>query len=137
VKIKIIIQRRTSVPVTAAVAAAATDSSSFGTMMIERLQEKHPQRATMNWMVQKRLQSTRGLMTRFFTVLKARCGQRTERRLHVTETVALGEKRFVALLTFDSQEFLIGGGSAGVSLLSRLGSNACSLREASESGEFR
>ncbi len=39
------------------------------------------------------------------------------KRLRVAETVSLGEKRFVALLAVDGREYLIGGGTSGVSLL--------------------
>jgi hypothetical protein len=42
------------------------------------------------------------------------------KRLRVAETVALGEKRFVALVCVEGREFLIGGGSSGVSLLAQL-----------------
>ena len=42
-------------------------------------------------------------------------------RLRVAETVSLGEKRFVALICVEGREFLIGGGTAGVSLLAQLG----------------
>jgi hypothetical protein len=42
------------------------------------------------------------------------------KRLRVTETVSLGEKRFVSIVCVEDQEFLIGGGSAGVSLLAQL-----------------
>jgi flagellar biogenesis protein FliO len=43
------------------------------------------------------------------------------KRLRVAETVSLGEKRFVALIRVEDCEFLIGGGSSGVSLLTQLG----------------
>jgi flagellar biogenesis protein FliO len=43
------------------------------------------------------------------------------KRLHVAETVSLGEKRFVAVVKVDGQEFLIGGGATNVALLARLG----------------
>ncbi len=43
------------------------------------------------------------------------------RQLRVTETVSLGEKRFVAVVQVDGRKFLIGGGSSGVSLLTQLG----------------
>lgn len=44
------------------------------------------------------------------------------KRLRVSETVALGEKRFVAIVSVEGREFLIGGGTSGVSLLAHLGS---------------
>jgi hypothetical protein len=42
------------------------------------------------------------------------------KRLRVTETVSLGEKRFVSIVCVEGREFLIGGGSAGMSLLAQL-----------------
>ncbi len=44
------------------------------------------------------------------------------KRLRVSETVTLGEKRFVAIVSVEGREFLIGGGTSGVSLLAHLGS---------------
>ena len=43
------------------------------------------------------------------------------RRLRVSETVSLGDKRFVSIVEVDGVDFLIGGGVANVSLLTRLG----------------
>jgi len=43
------------------------------------------------------------------------------RRLRLSESLSLGEKRFVAVIEFESERFLIAGGSAGVNLLARLG----------------
>jgi flagellar biogenesis protein FliO len=53
--------------------------------------------------------------------LHARYKSTATKRLRVHETVSLGEKRFAALLSVDGREFLIGGGSGGVSLLAQLG----------------
>lgn len=39
------------------------------------------------------------------------------KRMRVAEMVSLGEKRFVALLSVDGREFLIGGGTSGIALL--------------------
>ena len=44
------------------------------------------------------------------------------KRLRVTETVTLGEKRFVAIVSIEGREFLIGGGTSGITLLAHLGS---------------
>ena len=55
-------------------------------------------------------------------LLARRKSQVASRRLRVVETVALGEKRFATLLHVDGEAFLIGGGSAGLSLLARLDS---------------
>jgi flagellar biogenesis protein FliO len=48
--------------------------------------------------------------------------RRTQRRrsLRVVESVSMGEKRFVAIVQVEQARFLVGGGSAGVSLLARL-----------------
>ena len=50
----------------------------------------------------------------------------TAKQLRVAETISLGDKRFVSLIHVDGQKFLIGGGSAGVSLLTQLGSGQAS-----------
>jgi hypothetical protein len=50
------------------------------------------------------------------------------KRLRVAETVSLGENRFVALVSVEGREFLIGGGASGVSLLATLGTTAKSTR---------
>ena len=42
------------------------------------------------------------------------------RRMRVTETVSLGEKRFVSLVEIDGVSLLIGGGSGSVQLLTQL-----------------
>ena len=43
------------------------------------------------------------------------------RRLRLCESLNLGEKRFVAVIEFETERFLVGGGAASVSLLARLG----------------
>jgi len=45
---------------------------------------------------------------------------RKSRRLRVCETLSLGERRFVAVIEFDRQEFLVGGSGNSLSLLARL-----------------
>jgi Flagellar biosynthesis protein, FliO len=42
------------------------------------------------------------------------------KRMRVVETLPLGEKRFVALIRVEDREFLVGGGTSGVSLLAQL-----------------
>jgi hypothetical protein len=44
-----------------------------------------------------------------------------KKQLRVSDTVGLGEKRFVALLHFEGRKFVIGGGASSVSLLTELG----------------
>ena len=45
---------------------------------------------------------------------------RKTRRLRVCETLSLGERRFVAVIEFDRQEFLVGGTGNSLELLARL-----------------
>ena len=60
------------------------------------------------------VRSLRGLCSRVLLPPKSR-------RLRVSETVALGDKRFVSIVQVDGIDYLIGGGSANVSLLTQLG----------------
>jgi hypothetical protein len=48
----------------------------------------------------------------------------TSQHLRLAETVSLGEKRFVAIIHVEGRKFLIGGGTAGVSLLTQLDETA-------------
>jgi flagellar biogenesis protein FliO len=45
---------------------------------------------------------------------------RRVRRLRVRETLSLGDKRFLAVVEFDRQEFLVGGSGNSLTLLARL-----------------
>jgi len=45
---------------------------------------------------------------------------RKTRRLRVCETLSLGDKRFLAVIEFDRQEFLVGGTGNSLELLARL-----------------
>jgi len=46
--------------------------------------------------------------------------RRIRKRLRVCETVSLGDKRFIAVIQVDGEEFLVGGASNSVSTLARL-----------------
>jgi hypothetical protein len=46
--------------------------------------------------------------------------RRTKKRLRVCESVSLGEKRFIAVIQIDGEEFLVGGAPNSVSTLARL-----------------
>lgn len=46
--------------------------------------------------------------------------RRPDRRLRLAETLALGERRFVAVVEFERSRFLVGGTSASLVLLARL-----------------
>jgi len=46
--------------------------------------------------------------------------RRSSRRLRLQETLSLGEKRFLAVVQFQQQEFLVGGTGNSIALLARL-----------------
>jgi hypothetical protein len=62
-----------------------------------------------------------GMLARAWSWLHRKYTLSAAKRLRVGETVSLGEKRFVALVSVDGREFLLGGGTSGVSLLAQLG----------------
>jgi len=69
----------------------------------------------------KAMQSASGLITRAMNWLQTRqLGRSHKRRLHVAETVSLGEKRFVAVIQIDGSQYLVGGGATNVALLAHL-----------------
>ena len=51
---------------------------------------------------------------------RKRTQQLASRRIRVSDTVSLGEKRFVSIVQVDGVQFLIGGSAGGVSLLAKL-----------------
>jgi Flagellar biosynthesis protein, FliO len=63
-------------------------------------------------------------LTRAWSWINRKYSTASTKQLRVAETVSLGEKRFVALVQIGGQRFLIGGGPAGVSLLTQLGTDA-------------
>jgi hypothetical protein len=67
------------------------------------------------------------LLSRAFSWLGSRTA--VEKQLRVAETLALGEKRFVAILHADGHRFLIGGGASGVSLLTQLDETQESIQD--------
>lgn len=55
--------------------------------------------------------------------------RRRERRLRLVETLALGERRFVAVLNVDGREFLVGATPQSVALLGELAGEANDFAE--------
>lgn len=53
---------------------------------------------------------------------RTRAAQTAARRLRVTETVSLGDKRFLSIVQVDDAQFLIGSSATNVQLLAQLGS---------------
>lgn len=64
------------------------------------------------------------MLLRMWSWLNRKYASSATKQLRVTETVSLGEKRFVAVVHVEGRKFLIGGGTSGVSLLTQLGSEA-------------
>jgi hypothetical protein len=54
------------------------------------------------------------------TWLQAKYSLSSTKRLRVMEMVPLGEKRFLAVVSVEGREFLIGGGASGVSVVTQL-----------------
>ena len=67
-------------------------------------------------------------LRRAWASLHAKYKISTTKRLRVSETISLGEKRFVAIVAVEGREFLIGGGVAGMSLLAQLGPGTAAKR---------
>jgi flagellar biogenesis protein FliO len=57
---------------------------------------------------------------KFFQWAQRTMRTRKTRRLRVRESLSLGERRFLAVIEFDSQEFLVGGTGSSLALLARL-----------------
>ena len=60
--------------------------------------------------------------------------QRAPKRLRLCESLPLGERRFVAVVEFDSARFLVGGTPSALVLLSRLADAGERAEDASEDG---
>lgn len=68
-----------------------------------------------------------GILRKTFSWLHKNYSPTAKKQLRVSESVSLGEKRFVAIIHADGQKFLIGGGASGVSLLTQLGEQEASV----------
>lgn len=60
------------------------------------------------------------LLSRIFSWFRTHVGTPGSKELRLTETVQLGDKRFVAIIHVEGRKFLIGGGTGGVNLLTQL-----------------
>jgi hypothetical protein len=65
-------------------------------------------------------QTAPGTLRRALSWLQRNYSPVAKKHLRVSDTVSLGDKRFVAIVHADGHKFLIGGGSSGVSLLTQL-----------------
>ena len=62
-----------------------------------------------------------GRLRRWWQTAWAMHIRKAPRRLKLCESLSLGEKRVLAVVEYDKQRFLIGGGAQSVNLLARLG----------------
>ncbi len=60
------------------------------------------------------------VLARLWSWLHAKYSLSSTKRLRVMEMVPLGEKRFLAVVSVEGREFLIGGGASGVSVVTQL-----------------
>jgi flagellar biogenesis protein FliO len=81
-------------------------------------------RGTGNFMPTEAVQISSGaLRTRLVALWERvlRISRRTPKYLRLCESLPLGERRFVAVVEFEKERFLVGGTSTTLVLLSRLG----------------
>ena len=71
-----------------------------------------------------------GLLGRLGAFLRS--GAPAAKRLRLAETVALGEKRFVAIIHAEGRKYLVGGGTSGVALLTCLDDSAKPMESLSQ-----
>lgn len=64
-----------------------------------------------------------GSLARTWSWLQSKSAYSSSKRLRLAETVSLGEKRFVAIVSVENHEYLIGGAPSGLSLLAQWGKN--------------
>ena len=74
-------------------------------------------------------QTTPGFLKQALSWLQKNYSPAAKKQLRVSDSVSLGDKRFVAIVHADGHKFLIGGGSAGVSLLTQLEKQPDSVEE--------
>ena len=65
-------------------------------------------------------------------ILAMATGHRPERRLHLCETLSLGEKRFIAVVEYGRQKFLLAGTPQNISLLKSLDESVRATDRASQ-----
>lgn len=74
-----------------------------------------------------------GNFARWMVAQLRRWPSRSMRRLRLEETLALGERRFVAVVEFEQHRFLIGGTATSLSLLAELECRKTDLSRAMKS----
>jgi len=89
-----------------------------GEQRIDSLRHQQVKRVAPRAAIRKVAEPQPGLLGRAFSWLRG--GAAAEKQLRVIETVQLGEKRIVAIVEAEGRRYLIGCGSSGVSLLTKL-----------------
>ena len=102
---------------------------------------------TQTELAQIEITQTRPISRRFFTLVVARLkivwravvGRAKSKRktLAVRETTALGDRRFVSVIQFERQRFLIGSSPSSVTLLSELPDESASGERSGKESEKR
>jgi flagellar biogenesis protein FliO len=69
---------------------------------------------------------------RWLVALGRSWGSHPSRQLHLRETLALGERRFIAVVEFERQKFLIAGTGSSVAMLTALPSPGTSPQNTEE-----
>lgn len=61
-----------------------------------------------------------GLVGATLKRISALAGRRQQKTMRLCETLALGDRRFLAVVTVDDQRFLVGGAAGSIALLAQL-----------------
>ena len=88
------------------------------------------------WNSEEGAQHTKPASSRLAAILSRICALATsgrpERRLRLCETLSLGEKRFIAVVEYGKQKFLLAGTPQNISLLQSLGESVRETDRASQ-----
>jgi len=93
-------------------------ASYLGEPVLEALKNQKPRRIPPAIERRPSAAPSGGLLSRALGWLNGR--YTSPKRLRVVETIALGDKRMVAVIQAEGRRFLVGGGPSGVSLLTPL-----------------
>lgn len=69
-------------------------------------------------------------------IMSLASAHRRERRLRLCEMLSLGEKRFIAVVEYGQEKFLLAGTPQNISLLKRLETNCEEPKEATPPGQI-
>jgi hypothetical protein len=95
--------------------------------------EKRSGKFTGNFMAAEIYRFSRFSLQKYLSAFWGRMRRvtlRSEKRLRLCENLPLGERRFVAVVEFENERFLLGGTASSLVLLARLASAAAQTDEA-------